>query len=194
MKNSFQAKNIFKIKNLEEYTYLAIFFIICSFFIIFVIRPNLKQIFIAKQKLDDLRLINDDYEKVINKIIEFQAGFEQYRDNYHLIDQAVPPRPFINRILVDINDLVNKNNLQVEKIAISDVNLITGKKEHEETVKIDLSLIGGFDNFNQFIKNIANQRRIKMIESFEIKNSNELFATESSQLKINIIINSYFQD
>lgn len=192
MKNSFQAKNIFKIKNLEEYTYLTIFFIICSFFIIFVIRPNLRQIFIAKQKVNDLRLIKDDYEKVINKIIEFQSSFEQFRDNYYLIDQAIPPRPFINRILVDINNLANKNNLQVEKITISDVDLLPGKSEQEQAVKIDLSLIGGFDNFNQFIKNITNQRRIKKIESFEIKNQNELFATDSSQLKIDVVISSYF--
>lgn len=192
MKKILQPKNIFQIKELREYSYLAFFFLLLAVFIIFVIRPNLKQIFLAKQKAEDLRLIKDDYEKIINKIIDFQSNFEQFRDDYYLINQAIPHHPLINKILSDIDNQIKKNNLQVEEIKINDVNLLTGKREEVESIKLDLSITGNFDNFNQFIKGIINQRRLKEIESFKITNINELPASESSQLKIDLVIKSYF--
>lgn len=192
MKKIFQPKNIFQIKELREYSYLAFFFLLFTIFIIFVIRPNLKQIFLAKQKAEDLRLIKDDYEKIINKIIDFQSNFEQFRDDYYLINQAIPHRPLINKILSDIDNQIKKNNLQIEEIRINDVNLLTGKREEVESIKLDLSITGNFDNFNQFIKGIINQRRLKEIESFKITNLNELLASESSQLKVDVVIKSYF--
>lgn len=192
MKKIFQPKNIFQIKELREYSYLAFFFLLLTIFIIFVIRPNLKQIFLAKQKAEDLRLIRDDYEKIINKIINFQSNFEQFRDDYYLINQAIPLHPLINKILSDIDNQIKKNNLQVEEIRINDVNLLTRKREEVESIKLDLSIIGNFDNFNQFIKGIINQRRLKEIESFKITNLNEFSASESSQLKINLVVKSYF--
>ena len=192
MKKIFQPKNIFQIKELREYSYLAFFFIFCTIFIIFIIRPNLKQIFFAKQKAENLRIIKDDYEKIINKLIDFQSNFEQFRDDYYLINQAIPHRPLINKILSDIDNQIKKNNLQVEEIMINDVNLLTGKGKEVESIKVVLGITGNFDDFNQFIKRIINQRRLKEIEGFEIKNLDELIASEASNLKINLVINSYF--
>lgn len=192
MKNIFQPKNIFQIKELKEYSYLTFFFIFCAIFLIFVIRPNLKQFFLAKKKVEDLKLIKDDYEKIINKIIDFQSNLEQFRDDYYLINQAIPHRPSINKVLSDIDDQIKKNDLQVEKIMINDVNLLPGGKEEVESVKINLNIVGNFDNFNQFIKGIINQRRLKEISSFKITKPNEPSASESSELKIDLVIDSYF--
>lgn len=192
MKGVFQAKNIFKIKEIREYAYLVLFLFICSFFVIFVIRPNLKQIVLAKKKVEDLKLIKDEYDKVINKIIEFQSNFEQFRDKYYLINEAIPHLPAVNKILVDIDSKAKANDLEIERLIINDLNLLSVEDQDVNDVKINLTILGKFNDFNQFIKSLTNQRRLKEIKSFKISRSKESEATESGKLDIDLVISSYY--
>lgn len=192
MKNAFQGKNIFKLKEVKEYAYLALFLIICSFLIVFVIKPNIRQIILAKNRVEQLRLIKEEFEKVINKIIEFQTNFEQFRNNYYLVDQAIPQSPAINKILLDVDSQVKKNNLQLEKMMINDINLLSDNQKEIESIKASLNIRGKFEDFNQLIKDLINQRRLKEIESFKIVKGEEYQSTNSGLLKIDLVINSYY--
>lgn len=188
----FQGKNIFKLKEIKEYVYPVLFLITSSFFIVFVIKPNLRQIILAKNKAENLRSVKEEYEKVINKIIVFQENFEQFRDSHYLINQAIPHSPAINKILVDIDSRVKKNNLQLEKMMINDINLLSDNQKEIESIKATLNIKGKFEDFNLLIKDLINQRRLKEIESFKIIRSDEYQSTNSGLLKIDLVINSYY--
>lgn len=176
----------------KDYTYAIGFFLIFSFFLFFVIRPNLLAVFSSNKKIEELTKTDTFYEQQIDKIIAIQSTFEQNRDDFNLLEQAISSQPQVSKILSDLKDLAGKNNLQVEKITINDVNLrdkTVGQKVRSITVSIELS--GGFEDMTAFIKGLHDQRRLKFVRKLDI-GKNQVEASESATLKMISEIEAYY--
>jgi Tfp pilus assembly protein PilO len=193
MKENIIGKNILYLKKFEQYFYFSLFFLVATFFMIFVIRPNLRQLFFANQKLDQLKKIDEKYNRLLERIIKFQNDLESHRDDLLLIDQAITDSPQINKAINQIEALISKNNLSINSMSVSNVDLKSELKLSEtQTLKINLILEGDYENFRKFLTDISNQRKIKIVDNFLIeKESNLNQSTASANLKIQLQVNSF---
>lgn len=175
----------------KNYTYTIAFFLVFSFFVYFVIRPNLLSVFVSNSKIDELKKIDRVYENQINKVIDLQSVLESNRDNFGLLKEAVSENPQVNKVLSDISLSAEKNKLLINKIIIGDINLRDSSKQKLYAVSVNLDLRGNFASLMSFVKELNDQRRLKLVKKMTILKEDEK-ATESAELKINMEVEGYY--
>lgn len=183
-----ELKKIFTKKN-QDYTYVVLFLIIFSIFIFFAINPSLKTAFSLKKEKVDLENINNIYEQKIINIANIQNQLEENREKLHLVDQALSKYPQVNKMVDDIKIIADKNNFQIQKANIVDVDLSILKK-NSGIITLIIEGKTSFDNLNNLITDVFNQRRLKTIENLVINQDKE--STQSNLLKVTLTINGYY--
>ncbi len=184
-------------KKTKDYIYLTLFFLIASFFTFFAIKPSLEIAFSLNKKKMDLKTADNMYESVIVSLLELQSNLEKYRNDLVYLDQAIPIKIRISRVLSNLTNLLETNNLTVDNLSISNLELVKEKEQNNQSLKsvaINLQLDGNFTDFIQFLKGIQNERRLKVVKKIVIdKGGKDISsATKSGSLKINLQIESYF--
>ncbi len=176
----------------KDYSYAVGFFLIFSFFVFFVIRPNILSVFESNLKIQNLKKTNSLYEYQIQNIINAQTVLVDARDDLFLLDEALSSKPQVNQLIGDITKTAEKNNLTIGKMSLVDVNLkdITAS-DQLKTLTFNMELVGDFDNFLNLMKDIYNQRRVKILKNIAISQSEEV-GTASGELKIELQLESYY--
>ncbi len=176
----------------KDYTYLAAFFLLFSFFLFFVIRPNLLSVFNANTKIEELKKIDAVYGEQIIKVIDLQTSFENNRSAFSLLSDAIARSPQVNKILSDINTLIDKHELTVDRVNIGEINLKEAKLADQlKAVTITVETGGTFQNLISFIEDLSKQRRLKVIKSFSMGRDDK-GSTDSAALKVRFDIEGYF--
>lgn len=179
-------------KKTRDYTYAIAFFFIFSFFIFYVIRPNLVSVFEAQTKIEQLKNVNALYEEQIDKVIEVQSVLESNRDDLTFLTQSIAVKPEVNKILSDVDVSSEGSKLASQRTDVSDINLKdTGASEKLKSVKVNMNLIGKFDDTLNFIKKVYTQRRLKLIPDLQL-GLNEKEGSRSGSLNILLNIEGFY--
>ena len=185
---SILLKSIFEKKSGDK-IYIIFFLLIFSIFIIFAIKPSLTTAYSLKKEEMDLMKIDKVYEGKINNITLIQTQIEENRDNLPLLNQSISEQPEVNKIIEDIKKIADKNFLVINKATIIDINFSKTNKE-KQNVKLQMEATTSFDNLRQFIRDIFDQRRLKLIDNLVINRDKE--STNSGNLKVDLTINGYY--
>lgn len=179
-------------KKTQDYTYTIAFFLIFSFFVFYIIRPNLLTVFETNSKIQQLDKINRAYEEQINKVIETQSVFEENREDFILLDQAIGPKPEINKMLSDVVVSTEESALTSERIDVFDINLKDkGSITKLKSFTINMSMTGTFEDTMAFVKKAYGQRRLKLIPNLELARDKSE-SSPGANLKIKLQIEGYY--
>ncbi len=180
-------------KKTQNYSYVIIFLIIFSIFIIAAIKPALTTAFSLQKEEVELTKLDAKYEEAILSIVNTQSLIEEVRDDLPLYDAALPDRPNVNTLLNDIQIAADENNITPTSINVGEVNLkqIGGVKV--KTLKITMETSSSFDNLRGFANTLIDQRRLKAIDSFKIeKKEKSKGSTESAELKLSLEVEGLY--
>ncbi len=179
-------------KKTKDYSYTIAFFLIFSFFLFFVIRPNILAIFRSNLEVANLTKTNAFYESQIQNVILSQTMLEAVRDDLYLVDEALTSRPDVNDLINDLTETINKNQLLIDKISLTNVELknIT-KSDQMKTIAFDVQLVGGFEQFRQLMDDLYSQRRLKTISNITI-DRREIVSTSSGDIRLIFDLESYY--
>ncbi|NMB84490.1 type 4a pilus biogenesis protein PilO [Candidatus Roizmanbacteria bacterium] len=179
-------------KKTVDYSYAIIFFLVCSFFLLFVIRPNIISVASSSQKIDELSKNDNFLENQVQNIVKIQSSLETNRDNLSLLEESIAKTPQVNKILSDLNTAVKNNNLTIETMNITDINLKDISKENQpKSVNLDIFLRGSFPDFVGLVKEISSQRRLKLVKSLLITKENQE-GSGSATLNFKLQVASYY--
>jgi len=179
-------------KKTKDYSYTMAFFIIFSFFVFAVIRPNLITVFEITSKIDQLKKVDMLYAEQINKIIEVQSAYEQNRDNFGFLTEAISVQPEVNKVLFDVNVSSEGSKLKTERLIVTDINLKDkGALNKMKSFSINMNLLGTFEEVMALIKKVYAQRRLKLIPEFEMSRGTGE-SSESANLKIRMKIEGFY--
>jgi Tfp pilus assembly protein PilO len=143
--------------------------------------------------VEELRKINDFYDTQVKKIIDLQTNLEAVRDDLHYVEEAIPIYPQVNKVFGDLKNTAAKNNLLIEKLNFDNINLTDNKVAKEaKKFELDLKAMGSFEDTKAFLEELTNQLRLKTVGEMSLTKESNVSASESSQLKIEILINSYY--
>lgn len=181
-------------KKTKDYSYAIAFFLIFSFFLIAVIRPNILSVFSSGQRITQLEKQNKFYDSQIANIINIQSSLEANRDNLYLLKEAIAQSPQVNKVLGDINLILEKNKLTVDKINIGEINLKdAGGVQKLKAVSFQADVTGTFEDLRRLIDDLYGQRRLKLINDLVVSNSkDDKGASDSSHLKMKLNIEGYY--
>lgn len=180
-------------KKTQNYSYVIIFLIIFSIFIIAAIKPALTTAFSLQKEEVELTKLDAKYEEAILSIVNTQSLIEEVRDDLPLYDAALPDRPNVNTLLNDIQIAAEENNITPTSINVGEVNLkqIGGVKV--KTLKITMETSSSFNNLRGFANTLIDQRRLKAIDSFKIeKREKSKGSTESAELKLSLEVEGLY--
>ncbi len=174
----------------KDYTYAIGFFLTFSFFIIFVIRPNLINVFSSASQIEELKKIENVYDAQIDTILLIQADLEKYRPDLIYVDEAIAGSPLVNKVLSDINAAAVDNSIDVVRLDVHDINLKSTDKPDLRGIKVEMDCTGTFDEAYAFLQDITNQRRLKVANEVAIARDSE--ATDSANLNITLQLEGYY--
>lgn len=176
----------------KDYTFTIVFFIIFSFFVLFVIRPNITTVFVLQQQLNDLQKLDKDYEKAIFTVVNIQSALEKNREQFPLLNQAVPSTPQVNQIIDDVKKIASDSGIELKKFDINQINLKESKNKNSlKPYNVDIETSSDFVKANKFMSAILQQRRLKSIKNLIISKDQNA-GTESAALKIIFEIEGYY--
>jgi hypothetical protein len=197
-----RVKAFFKKEENQRYLYLSLFLLAFSFFLGFVVRPTVKSAFEARIKKGELLRTTTQLEEYINKAVYLQSELEKYREDMALIYQALPEEARISSVMRDIATMLENNRLVVLDASISEIHLVGEEKKDLKTIGLEYLLSGSFPNFLRFLRDLENQRRLKVVKSVSVirekqgdivVSTNESnLASPESNLNIKLKIEVYF--
>jgi len=191
MEKNYFIKKILDSK-VQDYSYAIAFFLVFSFFVYFVIRPNLVAIFKSLNKIEELKKTNAFYDNQVRKIIELQTNLEAMREDFNYINSAMPVYPEINKVFGDVKELTEKDSLPIAKLNFDNIDLKDNQTaKAAKKLKLNIGLNGPFENAKFFLNDLTTQLRLKDIKELRIFKETSA-STDSSQLKIEMVINSYY--
>ena len=159
----------FKDQKIQNYSYNIFFFLIFAFFVGFAIRPNLMTAFNLQKELQDLKLKSQEYEAEIQQIVDYQTKVEQYRDQFYLLDEAVPKTPAIAKVLEDIRQSATDSGVILTSIAVEEVSIKTEEKQDSlKSFGVNIIVESEIAMLQNFLNTLLNQRRIKIIDDISV--------------------------
>ncbi len=178
-------------KKAKDYTFISLFFLIFSIFIIFAIRPSLVTAISLRQQREDLQKLDDQYEKVVSNIVANQTTLENIRDKLYLTNAALPSGALINKLVSDIENAGKTNSINFITIKIAEVDLVQKTTDKAQSVVVNIEAASTFDNLLKFIHDLSNQRRLKLIKQLSISKDDRQ-SSGSGQLNILMQIEGYY--
>lgn len=180
------------VKKATDYSYTILFFISFAFFTFFVIRPNILTILSLQEEAGKLHILDVGYENVINKIVNIQAFLQENGQDLYLLDEALPTLPKINKLVLDSQFSASSSGMNLSAMSINKVDLRDVEKRKSRR-KISITLEGGAD-FNQskeFITQIMNDRRLKMIQQITF-DQDEKKGSSGAGLRLLLEVEGYY--
>ncbi|CAN5172789.1 hypothetical protein BH09PAT2_BH09PAT2_00650 [soil metagenome] len=182
-------------KRVQNYSFLIIFFIIFSFFVIFAIRPNLMTAFNLQKELQDLKLQSREFESKIQQIVAYQSVLELHRDDLSLLDEAIPRTPELAKVIEDVRQSATDSGVLLESLSIEKVDYKEKTKAKEiHTFSITANASATSANLRVFFDMLLNQRRLKALDIIDLSKA-EFTTGETIDVnlyKINLIISSRY--
>jgi len=180
------------VKKAADYSYTILFFISFAFFTFFVIRPNILTILSLQEEAGKLHILDIGYENVIKKIVDIQSFLQENGQDLYLLDEALPTLPQINKLVIDTQFSASSSGMTLSSMSINKVDLRDiEKKLMRRKINITLDGDANFTNSKEFITQIMNNRRLKMIQQIGF-NQDEKKGSASGGLRLLLEVEGYY--
>jgi len=178
-------------KKVRDYGFVVFFLFIFSFFIIFIIKPNISLVFKLSREKTYLDQLDKNYENVIIDIVNLQSEMEKVRSNLEIIDQALPDRVRIDKVVDELNKSASVSSVLIKKLTFSNFSLIDKVNDKKlNKIQFSIEFLGNFKNTLDYMKLITKQRRLKVINQIIIDKPVS-DATDSADLNIKLSGETY---
>lgn len=180
------------VRKATDYSYTILFFISFAFFTFFVIRPNILTILSLQEESGKLHILDIGYENVIKKIVDIQSFLEENRSDLYLLDEALPTLPKIRKLVHDSQFSASNSGMNLSAMSINKVDLRDTEKKIVRK-KINITLEGGanFIQSKEFITEVMNDRRLKMIQKITFDQDTKA-GTAGGALKLLLEVEGYY--
>ena len=93
-------------KDYGQQMYFAGFFVVFVFFIVFIIRPSINDYVVRQTQLDETKQMVAEYQKVIENLTKLQTVLEVHRDDFILLEKAIPMDTGLYQLARDIEPIL----------------------------------------------------------------------------------------
>ena len=192
MKTRINIQSI-KSQDVKDYSYAILFFVISAFFAFAIIKPVLSVAISLQKEADELKTINETYEKNISKILELQSDLESIREKKYLLEKALPNKPHLQEVINDNQQAAREEKILIQILGIQGTNLKNSQNINGLiTISAQLNIKGNFTQVNRFIHNVSGQKRIKKIIS--VKMIQDKIVDGDDNLNLSMIMEVYYNN
>jgi len=182
----------------SQQIYLIGFFIVFMIMIIFIVRPTINTYIIKNKELQDIVHLSSEYQKVISNLTTLQGILESNRDEFGMLDQAIPQNIYMYQLTQDVRNSFLKYtptrsySFPSYVISIPDSKDNVKSKSELKPYKILVNVSGSYPTMRSVLEQILNQRRVKTVKTLMLSRPVGESASESANLEMKMEIEAYY--
>ena len=148
---------------------LAVFFVYYNYFIL----PTTDRLALLESEVESLKNQNLSYENIEGNIVIKEKEYNELKNKYDESAKALPKVDRYPELSKDLNELVNKNSIQLANITMLKGQVYQQEQNPQEitttealnTQQVTLSLRGQFTSILNFVNDLENGVRVCEINS-----------------------------
>lgn len=194
-KNDLIAQLFKKGQDHEQAVYLVTFFLVFVLLIVLVVRPTVDGYVTRRKELAETKLLSSQYQKVISSLNTLQSMLEMHRDDFALLDEAIPESVQMYQISRDIERSVLPH-IPSRSYSFPAYTIVhDGAVQGEDSIakpqeyKLAASLQGEYQTLQDVVAKLMNQLRVKSISSVSLDRTRG--ASDSANLDMRLEIKAY---
>ncbi len=163
------------------------------FFGIFAINPTLSTIAdLQKQITDDLFVDQKLSEKIAN-LHSLQSQYRVLQTDIPVIDNNLPITPDLSKVVGQIQQVSQENNLETSVIQVSAIDTTTLKNPDDIPILITFDGQGTMDNISHFITELTSFDRILTLGTVNLQHATSIDSNTSDLMHISIKLTAYYK-
>lgn len=179
--------------NKKKNTYLTaiLSLLSLSFFGVFAIKPTLTTAVSLNRDIQDLKVLNAQYEEKITSIIKAQSAYEQIRDDIPLFYATLPKTPLSTKVLIEEEKIATSSNVIIEQIQIDSIPI--SKLENQTTLQefnLTMVVTGDYIDTYNFINHLLKSQRIVSIDELNLEQQG---STTGGKLNVSLKGKSFYE-
>ncbi len=181
------------IANKTKNTYLTVILslLTMSFFGLFAIKPTLSTAVSLNRDIQDLRVLNEQYEEKITTIIKGQSEYEKIRDDIPLIYASVPETAEFSKLIIREENIASTSGITLDSLQIDPVP-ISKSKDEGNVISFGFSVSGSGDYNGAYGLLLHNLNALRLVNVDQVSMEQE-GASDGGQIKINLRAKSYYE-
>ncbi len=166
--------------------------------LVFVVRPTINMYITKNKELQDTIHLSSEYQKVISSLTALQAILESHRDDFGMLDQAIPKNILMYQLTQDVRNSFLKYtptrsySFPSYVIKKSDTKTESISKSELKPYKILVNVSGSYPTMRSVLEQILNQRRVKTVKTLMLSRPEGESASESAELDMKLEIEAYY--
>ncbi|HNQ31052.1 MAG TPA: hypothetical protein PKG71_01660 [Candidatus Woesebacteria bacterium] len=191
-KDSFIQLVLQKGKDNSRNLYLSGFFFVLILLILFVARPTVGEYVDRKRQLEELVALSIRYQKAIENVSELQSILEAHRQDFKMLDEAIPNDLHLYGLTQDVNRSFlqytpsKSYTFPAHSITTSNSSKKPNPKAELKTYKILADVRVDYGTGRYLIDTILSQRRLKSINTLVFSRVEEASPGGVLQMKLEI--------
>jgi len=164
-------------------------------FVAFAIRPTISTIVNLQRQIQDKQDINRRLDQKINDLSKLQSDYQAVERDLPLIFSALPDNPNVSRAIILLERTATASGVALSAVSLSKADYSSTvmatraavASVSSESVPINLTVSGGFENIKNFLQQLTNLPRV-----FSPVNVQVIKSKENSELETRTQVDVYF--
>jgi Tfp pilus assembly protein PilO len=150
------------------------------------IRPTLGIVVSLQKKIADQETVEQKLTTKITALNQAQKTLSENSDKLYLFERAVPNGHELDSLSKRLELLAQESGCMIESFQFGEVPFFgTDKKEVADSVSLNFSISGSFEQLSRFIKEVESMDRLVKITDISIQKQEGRNKKSSSGLKLN---------
>lgn len=186
---------LFKEEKTQNFTTTVLTLIAFVIFGLFAINPTITTIAQLRKQLSDSQFVYDKLQEKINNLKTLQVQYAQMTDDLGLVLKAIPESPTIPLVTGQVHALVVKNNLELIRLQVLQIELSASNASNSAVLKQNGSFVFLLDakgttvDTARFLSSLINTQRIITIDTLSATRDSE----KTGLMTISLRARAYFQ-
>jgi FtsZ-binding cell division protein ZapB len=187
------------------YTAIIFSFLAISLFGWYAIKPTIQTILVLQKEIEEKQAVNSKMDQKIENLIKARAALDAIAPQLYLIDEAVPNEAEALDLSLQLRNLINESSATIAALTVSQVPLTpvdataikTDQRLKSTDFMVSTTIGGGYDSFENVLRNINILRRLVSIQSMTIRvaKGEEIIIKSlgDNQLILSLELKSYYK-
>ena len=170
--------------------FVVISFMTVSFFSVFAIKPTLTTIGQLVKEIEDKGEINTKMDSKLADLARAQAEYGQIRNEVDLVWRAIPDRPEMARLILELELLALQQQVKIVNLQVEPVQLV-GKLEGPASFSVTAG--GGFEQAKQFAQAVSRLERVIVVEEANFAEGTPFLQKEGISVTVTVRGKAHFE-
>ncbi len=152
----------------QKYFYIILTISASIFFTLFAISPTLSTIIRLGREIDDGIFVNEKLTQKVNNLSALSVSYNDIENDLPFLFDAIPKSAEAPNFIGQVQSLAQEHSVTFSSVNISPINFDANLATTSSSFTFELGGTAGYENFYNFVSDLANMQRFVVIDGISI--------------------------